>query len=50
MTQSVGRVGRKAEGKERGMVLDFTDDFGMLKGWAKKRASLYKKNEYNILT
>lgn len=48
--QSVGRVARKHEGKERGVVLDFTDDFGMLKGWAKKRASLYKKNEYNILT
>lgn len=48
--QSVGRVARKHEGKERGVVLDFTDNFGMLKGWAKKRASLYKKNEYNILT
>ena len=43
MIQSVGRVGRKAEGKECGTVLDFVDNFGMYKGWAKKRKGYYKK-------
>lgn len=43
VTQSAGRVGRKADGKEKGTVIDFVDNFGMLKGWAKKRASIYKK-------
>ena len=41
--QSVGRVGRKADGKECGTVIDFVDDFGMYKGWAKKRAGYYKE-------
>lgn len=41
--QSVGRVGRKAEGKDHGTVVDFVDNFGMFKGWAKKRAGYYKK-------
>lgn len=46
--QASGRVSRKAEGKERGTVIDFVDDFGMYKGWAKKRKSVYKKLGYNI--
>lgn len=41
--QSVGRVGRKAEGKHFGTVIDFVDDFGMYRGWAKKRERWYKK-------
>lgn len=41
--QSTGRVGRKADGKEYGTVVDFVDNFGMYKGWAKKRAGYYKK-------
>lgn len=41
--QSVGRVARKAEGKEYGTVVDFTDDFGMFRGWARKRQNIYKK-------
>lgn len=41
--QSVGRVGRKAEGKDYGAVIDFVDDFGMYKGWAKKREGYYRK-------
>ena len=48
--QAAGRVGRKADGKKFGTVIDFVDDFGMLKGWAKKRAGYYKKLGYNILT
>lgn len=48
--QSVGRVGRKADGKEYGMVIDFVDgSFGMYKGWAKKRAGYYKKIDAEIL-
>lgn len=41
--QSTGRVGRKADGKSHGTVIDFVDDFGMYKGWWKKRLSVYKK-------
>lgn len=43
--QSVGRVGRKAEGKEYGTVIDFIDDFAMYYGWSKKRRGYYKKLE-----
>lgn len=43
VTQSAGRVGRKSAGKEFGTVIDLVDDFGMLKGWAKKRKGYYKK-------
>lgn len=41
--QAVGRVGRKANGKECGTVIDFVDDFGMFQGWYKKRKGFYKK-------
>lgn len=43
VTQAVGRVARKAVGKECGTVIDFIDGFGMYKGWAKKRIGYYKK-------
>lgn len=43
VVQSVGRVGRKADGKEYGTVVDFVDDFGMYRGWAKKRKGYYRK-------
>lgn len=49
VTQSAGRVGRKAEGKEYGVVIDYVDDFGMLRGFSKKRNSVYKKLEYEIM-
>ena len=45
VTQAVGRVGRKAEGKEYGTVIDFVDNFGLYRGWHKKRISIYKKLE-----
>lgn len=48
--QAAGRAGRKADGKEYGTVIDFVDDFGMLKGWQKKRKNIYRKLDYNILT
>lgn len=41
--QSAGRVGRKAEGKDCGMVIDFVDSFGIYKSWAKKREGYYWK-------
>lgn len=43
--QAVGRVGRKADGKEYGTVIDFVDNFGLYRGWHKKRISIYKKLE-----
>lgn len=41
--QSAGRVGRKAEGKDNGCVIDFVDDFGMYKQWSRKRMKYYKQ-------
>lgn len=41
--QAVGRVQRKAPNKQYGTVIDFTDDFGLLYGYAKKRKNIYKK-------
>ena len=51
VTQAVGRVARQAPGKKYGKVLDFVDDFGMHKGWARKRLGYYRKlgAEVNIL-
>lgn len=49
VTQAVGRVGRKANGKDKGIVIDLLDDFGMLRGWAKKRRGYYKKNDYTYI-
>lgn len=46
--QSAGRVGRKAEGKEYGTVIDFVDDFGMYRNWAKQRIRHYKKIDAEI--
>ncbi len=43
VTQAVGRVGRKADGKEYGIVIDFIDDFGMYRKWESKRNRYYKK-------
>lgn len=47
--QSAGRVARKADGKEYGTVIDFSDDFGMLRGYEKKRRGYYNKNFYKFL-
>lgn len=49
VTQAIGRVGRKADGKDKGIVLDLLDDFGMYRGWAKKRRGYYKKNDYTYI-
>lgn len=47
--QASGRVGRKAPGKDCGVVIDFVDEFGMYKGWWKKRLAVYKKLGYDII-
>ena len=47
--QSAGRVARNADGKDFGMVIDFSDDFGLLYGYEKKRRGYYKKNSYTFL-
>lgn len=47
--QASGRVGRKAENKPYGVVIDYVDDFGLLIGFSKKRNSVYKKLEYEIM-
>lgn len=48
--QSAGRVARKADGKEYGTVVDFSDDFGLLYGYEKKRRGYYKKNFFDFLS
>ena len=48
VTQSCGRVGRAAKGKEYGTVIDVVDDFGLLYGYAKLRKRYYKKQEYTV--
>ena len=47
--QASGRVGRKAPGKDYGVVIDFVDAFGMYKSWKKKRETVYKKLGYDIM-
>ena len=46
VTQAAGRVARKCEGKDAGLVIDIVDRFGMYKGWQKKRISYYKKLDF----
>lgn len=48
VVQSAGRVARKAKGKDHGNVYDYVDSFGMLRGWASRRRSIYKKSEFVI--
>jgi len=48
VTQSAGRVARKADGKDFGKIYDFCDDFGILYSWQKKRKSIYKKQGYTV--
>ena len=47
--QSAGRVGRQTKGKEFGTVIDFVDDFPLLKKWARIRRGHYKKIGAKIL-
>lgn len=49
VTQSCGRAARKSDKKQYGEIYDLVDDFGMCYGMWKKRKSIYKKNDYEIL-
>ena len=46
--QSAGRVGRKADGKEYGVVIDFVDEFAMFRKWYRQRLKSYKKIEAEV--
>lgn len=48
VTQAAGRVARKCDGKDKGVIFDLVDGFGMYQGWKKKRERFYKKLDYNI--
>lgn len=48
VTQSAGRVARKAPGKERGTIYDYEDRFSMLVGWQRKRNTIYKKLGFDV--
>lgn len=47
--QATGRVGRKADGKDHGTIIDLLDDFGMFYGWQKKRKKVYRKLDYSLI-
>ena len=47
--QSAGRVGRKAEGKTIGTVIDFVDDFFLYQRYFVQRKRFYKKIEVVIV-
>lgn len=48
VTQAAGRVARKVARKEFGTIIDFNDNFGLLRGWARQRKNIYKKLGYDI--
>lgn len=48
VTQSAGRVGRKADGKEFGTIYDYEDSFSMLVSWQKKRNRIYNKLGFSV--
>ena len=49
VTQSAGRVARKADGKEHGIIYDYQDSFNMLVAWQRKRNSVYKKLGFEVI-
>lgn len=50
VAQAAGRVGRKNEGKDKGIIIDLVDSFGMFFGWKKKRTVVYKKLGYEVMS
>lgn len=44
--QAAGRVARKYDGKQCGVIVDIVDDFGMYYAWRRKRAGYYKKLDF----
>lgn len=49
VSQAVGRVARKYDDKEYGTVLDFVDNYGIYKGYWKKRKKIYWEVGCDIL-
>lgn len=45
ITQSIGRIARRFNGKSKPIVYDFVDDIGFLVKKYKERCSIYKKNK-----
>jgi superfamily II DNA or RNA helicase len=48
VTQSVGRIQRSFEGKQRPLVLDIVDTFGIFNSFKWKRLNMYKKQGMEI--
>lgn len=46
VTQSVGRVARKSQTKEKGIVFDLIDNYFLFSNMKKARNRIYKKNNY----
>ena len=47
--QSAGRVGRKADGKEYGTVIDFVDAFPMFQSWYRQRLKYYREIKAEVI-
>lgn len=47
--QSAGRVGRKADGKQYGTVIDFVDSFSILQSWYKQRLRYYREIKAEVM-
>lgn len=48
VSQAVGRVTRNYDGKEKGVVIDFVDEFGIFLGRWKKRKKIYWKLDCEV--
>ena len=50
VVQSIGRIMRKIleSGDVRPMIIDWTDDIEVIKGWLKDRTTAYNKRQYEI--
>lgn len=48
VTQSAGRVARKADGKTFGKLIDYCDPCYLLESWQRKRATIYKRLGFEI--
>ena len=48
VTQSIGRIARRCEGKTEAICYDFVDDIAYLVRAYKKRCGIYRKNKCNI--
>jgi superfamily II DNA or RNA helicase len=48
VTQAIGRILRPHSDKKKPVVLDFIDNVGMLKGFARKRKKQYAQNGYTL--